>query len=86
MIDEALVTPGAAADEFEARLTRALGPVVGGSELMQALGYRTPAAFRKALQRDLVPIHTFTLAGRRGRFAATADIAAWLWSQRNRAQ
>lgn len=71
-------------EAFEARLTRNLGPVIGGSQLAQALGYRTPAAFRKAIQRGVVPIHTFTLVGRRGRFAATTDIAAWLWSQRSR--
>lgn len=72
-------------ETYEARLTRTLGPLVGGEQLVKALGYRTSAAFRKALQRGALPIHTFTLAGRRGRFAATADIAAWLWAQRDRA-
>lgn len=29
-----------------------------------------------------VPVATFEVAGRRGRFAAAVDIAAWLWRQR----
>lgn len=67
---------------YEAALTQALGPVVGGSALSRALGFRTQAAFRKAKQRGRLPVATFEVEGRRGRFAATADIAAWLWSKR----
>jgi hypothetical protein len=29
-----------------------------------------------------VPVAIFKVAGRRGRFAAAVDIAAWLWRQR----
>lgn len=62
--------------EYQADLTRVLGPVVGG------LGLRTQTAFRKAHVGGRLP-HTFVIPGRRGRFAATADIAAWLWAQRH---
>lgn len=67
---------------YEAALTQTLGPVVGGNALSKALGYRTQAAFRKAKQRGRLPIRTFEVEGRRGRFAATSDIAAWLWAKR----
>lgn len=67
---------------FEARLIRALGATVGGGGLSRALGYPTQDAFRKAHQRGRVPIATFEVRGRRGRFAMVVDIAAWLWRER----
>lgn len=69
-------------DEFEERLVRALGAMVGGKALTQALGYPTQDAFRKAHARDRLPVSTFEIEGRRGRFASTVDIAAWLWTRR----
>lgn len=71
-------------DDFERRLIRALGATVGGESLSKALGFRSQDAFRKAYQRDRLPVWTFEIAGRRGRFASTADIATWLWRQRPR--
>ncbi len=68
---------------FEARLIRALGATVGGGGLSRALGYPTQDAFRKAHQRGRVPIATFEVRGRRGRFAMVVDIAAWLWRERD---
>jgi hypothetical protein len=67
---------------FERRMILALGATVGGSSLSRALGYPSQDAFRKAFQRGRLPVLTFPLAGRRGRFAAAADIAHWLWWQR----
>lgn len=69
-------------EAFETRLIRALGATVGGETLSRALGYPTQDAFRKAHQRGRVPVETFEVAGRRGRFAVVVDIAAWLWRQR----
>lgn len=68
--------------DFEARLLRALGAIVGGEALSRALGYPTQDAFRKACKRDRLPVATFELEGRRGRYASTVDIATWLWSVR----
>ncbi len=68
--------------DFESRLIRALGATVGGKSLAQALGYPSQDAFRKAHQRGRVAVVTFEVQGRRGRFAAAADIATWLWRQR----
>lgn len=67
---------------FEARLIRALGATVGGKTLSRSLGYPSQDAFRKAHHRGRVPVETFEVVGRRGRFAAVIDIAAWLWRQR----
>lgn len=81
----AAFTPGNAttAADFEARLVRLYGPVLGGQVLAHVLGYPTPGAFAKARQRGRLPIPTFPIPGRRGRFAATADLAAWLWRKRS---
>lgn len=71
-------------DDFERRLICALGVTVGGESLSKALGFRSQDAFRKAHQRGRLPVGTFEIAGRRGRFASTVDIATWLWCQRSR--
>lgn len=68
--------------DFECRLIQALGATVGGRSLTKALGYPSQDAFRKASQRGRLPIRTFEVTGRRGRFAAATDIAQWLWGQR----
>ena len=65
--------------DFENALLVLYGPVLGGRELSRALGFPSAGAFAKARQRQRVPIRTFTMPGRRGCFAATADLAAWLW-------
>jgi hypothetical protein len=74
-------TPGSYED-FEVRLVRALGATIGGETLSRTLGYPTQDAFRKAHARNRLPVNTFEIAGRRGRFASTVDIAVWLWAHR----
>lgn len=69
-------------EDFEMRLIRALGATVGGEALTRALGYRSQDAFRKAHSRGRVPVATFEVEGRRGRFASASDVAEWLWRQR----
>lgn len=71
-------------DALERQLISSLGPVVGGSELTKALGFRSQGAFRQALARNGLPIRVFTIPGRRGRFALTSDIARWLWELRSK--
>jgi len=77
-----LPTPPKSYEEFESRLIRALGATVGGECLTKALGYPSQDAFRKAHHRGRLPVVTFEVQGRRGRFASAADIAAWLWGKR----
>lgn len=60
------------------RLIDEHGELIGGGALARCLGYRTQRAFQMAIQRGQVPIETFTLPNRRGRFARTFEVAAWL--------
>ncbi len=61
-------------------LTSAYGPIVGGEKLSRLLGYPSSEAFRQALSRGQLPVETFNIPHRRGKFAYTGDIAAWLGS------
>jgi len=70
-------------DALEARLTRALGVIVGGQALTRALGYPSQTAFRQAYARDRLPVAVFSIPGRRGRFALVGDIARWIWAHRS---
>lgn len=69
--------------EYRLELTTIYGPVVGGRDLSRVLGFRSQEAFRQAVKRGRMPIQTFVVDGRRGKFAMTADIAAWLWGARH---
>lgn len=63
-------------------LQKEYGPLIGGKDLWRALGYKTWAAFAKAARNGTLGIAVFSLPGRRGRFALTADLAEWLISSR----
>lgn len=54
------------------------GPTLGGRDLYAALGYKTYAAFHRSRQLGAIGVKVFTLPGRRGWFALTTDVAAWL--------
>jgi hypothetical protein len=54
------------------------GPMIGGKDLYQALGFRSYAAFRLANEQMKIPIPVYQLHGRRGWFARTDDLANWL--------
>lgn len=61
------------------------GPMITGEALRAALGYPSLEAFRQAVSRRTVPVPTFKLPHRRGRFALVKDLATWLAQQRMRA-
>lgn len=71
-----------AADNLREQLVRELrdrhGELVGGDSLRLLLGFRSIAAFKQAVTRKTLVLPTFYVAGRRGRFALTIDIADWL--------
>lgn len=67
--------------ELERGLLSTYGALAGGRALAQLLGYKTQDAFRQAHRRGRLPIRTFEVEGRQGRFAAVTDIARWLWAQ-----
>lgn len=54
------------------------GPTLGGQDLYAALGFKTYAAFHRSRQLGTVGVKVFALPGRRGWFALTTDVAAWL--------
>ena len=59
------------------------GPVMGGEELRRALGYPSAAAFRQAQVRKTVPVPLFSIEHRRGKFAWTKEVVAWLALQQS---
>jgi hypothetical protein len=76
---ELLSSPSAPSTEIARHLIeREHGPILSCPALWRLLGYRTADAFRKAVQRKTVPVETFSIPHRRGRFARTADVVRWL--------
>jgi hypothetical protein len=75
-------------DEFdgamwiEAQVER-YGPIASTETLRELLGCRTMAALNHALAHGEFDFVTFTLPKRRGQFAFTSEVAAWLVSQRS---
>ena len=63
------------------KLLKQFGPTIGGRDLYAALGFKTYAAFHRSKQRHEIGVNVFTLPGRRGWFALTTDVAAWLSEQ-----
>lgn len=62
-------------------LERRYGLVIPARDLVRLLGYRTSAAFRQAVRRQTLGLHTFFIDGRRGRYARAVDVAVWLTKQ-----
>jgi hypothetical protein len=65
-------------DQLVAELTALFGPLVGGDDLIKILCYRNPAAFRQAQRQGRLGVRVFNLPARRGKFALTKDVAAWM--------
>jgi len=60
------------------RLVARLGEIVPPAVMWREMGYPSAAAARVARQRGVFPIKVFELAGRRGFYAYTQDLAHWL--------
>lgn len=71
------------AASIEAQLLGLYGPMMGPSELREALSYRSADALRQAIARKRVDLPLFEIEGRRGKFALTSDVAAWLYVRRS---
>lgn len=69
-------------DQILRMLTDKYGQIMSTRALIKELGYPTPAAFRQAMHRRMLPITVFKIEHRRGSFALSADVAAWLAKQR----
>lgn len=55
-------------------------PILSASETARLLGYASTGALAKARQAGRLPIEMFQVPGRRGWFAATPAVRAWLQS------
>lgn len=53
-------------------------PILSSTETARLLGFRTTKALSRARSAGRLPIPMFRVPGRRGWFAATQDIKAWL--------
>ena len=58
-------------------IQRQYGPLVGGTDLLQILGFPSSEAFRQALSRGSIPVPIFAIPHRRGKFALAQDLAVW---------
>lgn len=63
-------------------LLEQFGPLVSGEDLRTLLGFKTAAAFQKAVTDGSIAVATFHLPGRKGRFAVTSEVGWWLVMQR----
>ena len=61
-------------------LLDAYGPILGGRDLRRALGYATYNAFWRSRALGELGVAVFTLPKRKGVFALTTEVAAWLES------
>lgn len=61
------------------------GPLIGGRDLRELLGFRTAAAMQRAMRQGLLKAPVFHIQGRRGVFGLTTEVAAWLLQQRAKA-
>lgn len=68
------------ATELQTELLAVHGELMSGRSLWMALGFKAERGFQRAAQRGALPVGVFELKGRRGRFAKTREIAAWLAS------
>jgi hypothetical protein len=79
---EPVLEPTAFAEQLRGELELLHGPLLGGPKLIAALGLASAAALRQARRRGSVAVPVFTLPKRRGFFALTRDVAAWLAAAR----
>ncbi|KFN42712.1 hypothetical protein N787_03405 [Arenimonas metalli CF5-1] len=79
------VSGGVPAESLADDLLRTHGHVVGGEALYRLLGYGSADAFQQALRREGVGLPVFALPGRRGKFAMTRDVSAFLLRHRDQA-
>lgn len=59
-------------------LMREHGPILSASVAAKVLGFKSTDALRQARIRRKLPVPMFTIEGRRGWFASTAKVAAWI--------
>lgn len=71
--------------DLHAQMLDRYGPLISGRDLRRVLGFQTAAGLRQAALRGVLPIPVFTLPNRKGRFAMTSEVSAWIQAQRDAA-
>lgn len=66
------------ADQLRSELLERHGALVGGPDLTKLLGFKTYAAFYRTWRAGELGVQVFHIPGRRGLFALTQDVAAWM--------
>ena len=64
--------------KLQKELSERYGEVIGGKTLSHILGFSSMAAMKQSLSRKTLLLPVFFIEGRRGRYALTSDVAAWL--------
>jgi len=67
---------------LEQDLLNKYGLLVTGEALIKELGYVSNSAFRQSLARKTVPVPIFEIDNRRGKYALSKDVAAYLAKKR----
>ncbi len=71
-------------DSTEEKLFARYGALMGGADLYAALGFKSYSAFYRAKEIGELGVNVFQLPGRRGWFALTETVSAWLRQQANK--
>lgn len=66
------------ASDTQARLLAQHGELMNGRAIQALLKYPSDRAFRRAVAAGTVPVPVFRMEGRRGWFARTDQVSAWL--------
>lgn len=67
-------------ESLEIKYLRSFGAVLSAGQTARILGYKSTAALAKARARGSLPFKMFLLPKRRGWFADTTDVAAFVSS------
>lgn len=67
-------------DSLETKYLRTFGAVLSAAQTARVLGYKNTASLAKARARGSLPFQMFLLPRRRGWFADTVDVAAFVGS------
>lgn len=65
-------------DSLETKYLRTFGAVLSAAQTARILGYKSTASLAKARARGALPFQMFLLPKRRGWFADTVDVAAFV--------
>lgn len=65
-------------DQITNDLAMRYGPMIGGMDLIRALGYSNGQAFRQAHRTNRLGVRVFNIPARQGKFALTSEVANWL--------